>query len=331
MHAAAGAVCRKHSQLIMAVCALCPPSLLVSVLNIYGLSTPASSSCSDFTALSQDCLSIRLPFVPFRLTHSQLFSGCTNATTRHQLQRSSSTTAATAAPDIILAGSDRNVHVYRYSGLAYTELPLNTSHPLAMLQGTASSVLAIDIVCTASSPRTFMVAGCQDGLVRFASLTNNRRSRRQRRSSTTTEAAEEDEATPTGGAGEDDRDEESAGSPWQLGDDADGEAEEDLWSDFYLDGPVSSASFFSPSAAFLRDVFRTQTQAEEPLNDHMLNRMQRRAFDACVATESPSAQRHHPHADTTDERIRPRSASETLMPEVRLLMTNAVGFGTVYR
>jgi hypothetical protein len=274
--------------------------LFFSVLNIYGLSTPLSSSSQlDFSSLAQDCVSIRLNFVPFKLTHSNLLVGCARE------KRSD----ALAAPDIILAGSDRNVHVYRHSGLAYSELPLNTSHPLSMLQGTASSALSLDIACTSSSSHTFLVAGYQDGLVRFASLTGSS----QR---TPTSAAADDDAPPK---------EEAGGSSWQLGEDDDGVEEEEQWTDFYLDGPVNSASFFSPSSTFLRDVFRSRSQAKEALNDNSLNRMQRRAFDACVAPEGTAGQ-----SEKADDRIRPRSNSETLMPEVRLLMANAIGFGTVY-
>ena len=277
-------------------------ALSFSVLNIYGLSTPSfSSSHLDFSSLAQDCVSIRLNFVPFKLTHSNLLVGCA------MNKRSDALTA----PDIILAGSDRNVHVYRYSSLAYSELPLNTSHPLSMLQGTASNALALDVVCTSSSPRTFLVAGYQDGLVRFASLTGGS----QRTPSPPAAAAEEAALRA-----------EAGGSAWQLGEDEEGVEEEEQWTDFHLDGPVSSASFFSPSSAFLRDVFHSRHQAKKALNDNPLNRMQRRAFDTCVAPNSTPGQ-----LENADKRARSRSNSKASMPQVRLLLTNAIGFGTVYR
>jgi hypothetical protein len=254
-----------------------------SVLNIYGLSCPLTS---DLHLVAQDCVSLRLGFVPFKLTHSSLLLGWRGR-------------ADNTAPDIILAGGDCSVHVYRFSGGSYTEESLSSpEHPLGMLRNTPAAVLSLDLVCTASgpTPTALLVAGCQDGLVRFASL-----------------RTEENEQQQTEG-----------GSSWKLGADSDSSPEcpNDAWTDFYLDGPVCSATFFSPSSHFLCDVFPSREDAKEPLNDNELNRMQRRAFDACVDKRGPEDEAH-------DGRRRRRS-SNGQSPEVRLLMANAVGFGAVY-
>lgn len=235
----------------------------VPVLNIYGLSCPPTS---DLHLIAQDCVSQRLPFVPFVLTHSDLLAPASHA---HA--------SSFVAPDILLAGGDRNVHVYRWNGVAYAELALNATHPLAMLQRTPTSVMAIDVVCNADATRTTMVVACQDGMVRVATLPTD------------------PEAAPIAGR------------------------TQDSWRDFYLDGPVSSASFFSPSTSTLCDVFRSRAAATRAIRDTPLHRLQQRA----------TIDQRHPHNESSapGARTRHRVSHE---PEVHLLMANAVGFGAVY-
>ena len=132
------------------------------MLHIYGLHCPLTS---DLHVIANDCVTIRLSFVPFVLTHSTLLQDSTPS--------SSGGNGWHSPPvDILLAGSDKSVHVYRWSTVtqSYSELPFTPAHPLSHLHGTPSAVLSLDVACAAERPdaHTYVVAGCQDGLVRVA-------------------------------------------------------------------------------------------------------------------------------------------------------------------
>ncbi len=124
-------------------------------------------------------MSLRLSFVPCVLTHTTLLHDPNSG--------SSGSISSLQVPtvDILLAGSDRSVHVYRFSRAtrAYTELPFTPAHPLAHLHGLPSSVLSLDVAACSPdrrSPCTYIVAGCQDGLVRVATRRGGQRVLRRR-------------------------------------------------------------------------------------------------------------------------------------------------------
>ena len=267
------------------------------ILNIYGLNC---SVTSDLSSIAQDCQSIRTNFVPFHLTHSTLLYGRSKQS---------------IAPDILLAGSDKKVHLYRWKdNNTYAELPHDCHHPLHCLLDTPSAVLSLDIICTSTAPRTFLVAGCQDGLVRLASLRNG------------ADAFDRDESDQANANPSSPIDPVDAGvPPMPFG--------VDCCRDFYLDGPISSARFFSPSESFLCDVFHSHRDSLAPLNDTPINRMQRRAFDATTnqtvsadANTNDSAQTH-----LSKEMLTRATSTGARVQEVRLLLANTVGFAAIYR
>lgn len=125
------------------------------ILNIYGLSSRPSPQ--DLTFLSNDCVSFRIGFIPFHLSHSFLLPGCNSF----------------GPPDLLLTGGDRQVHIWRYQYGAYAELPSGPEHPLADIAHTPAAVLAIEVARTEKPHRVFVAAGCQDGLVRFGCVSDS--------------------------------------------------------------------------------------------------------------------------------------------------------------
>lgn len=312
------------------------------MLHIYGLHCPLTS---DLHVIANDCVTIRLSFVPFVLTHSTLL--------QDSAPSSSGSSGWHSPPvDILLAGSDKSVHVYRWSTVtqSYSELPFTPAHPLSHLHGTPSAVLSLDVACAAERPdaHTYVVAGCQDGLVRVAT----RRSARTRSRSHANISGEAAAGASWEGGGADSGQVAAVAPSLDLSDlhTDSAAAAEYRCSDFYLEGPVASAKLFSPSS-FLSDVFRSRSPDEQLLNDSPLNRMQRRAYAQCrddwrtrcqddCGSDEERGEDEGEEFDSESEsewsaNSSARGFSDGLVPqaplaEVRLLMANAVGFGAVY-
>jgi hypothetical protein len=346
------------------------------VLNIYGLHCGLTS---DLHVIAADCTTFRLSFVPFVLTHSTLLH-------EEGAVAGSSLGGRFQPPpvDILLSGSDKCVHVYRFNPLTrqYAELPIGSpAHPLNHLAHLPSAVLSLDVA--SGSPdqrhlRTYMVAGCQDGLVRVATRRIRRKKKREEEEFVHPSGVVESDLTPPSSA-------PPSHTPPAAPAQTDSSTFDVRYSDFHLDGPVSSANFFSPST-FLGAVFRGaashagssrvsvdqsasgggggggggggRSVLQDELNDNKLNRMQRRAFGA-VSEERQRRRRElereegarneddddngaeaceddEEDADAyRDWRSSSRSRSSSAEPselqgEVRLLLSNAVGFGAVY-
>jgi len=369
-------------------------------LHLYGLSTPC---VSDLHAIARDCTIIRLHFVPFVLTHSTLLSHphhgrrsssltSRDITSQHDdgsgNGRRRSSSSSYPSVDILLSGNDRSVHVYRWNrhSNTFNELPFTSTsgHPLLHLHQTPSAVTSLDVVCSASDPHAIhIVAGCQDGMVRVATARRLQRSSRRRSVGV---------ALPITSAGEEKNAEYKADehtwhhagtslSPIHPPSSTSTGTCIDLPSirhrDFFLDGPVCTVSFFTPSTQLLADVFHSRRQFHERISEKNsespLEVLQRRAFQEEVKAKeeemkirimmhnrqsvdgrmvnsddddddndgwSSEGSETEPIGDGLEVQSSPPSRADGMsklsqepsphVPEVRLLMANAVGFGAVY-
>lgn len=121
----------------------------IFMLNVYGLSASPNASLS---IVFSSCKQKQLGFTPFELTHTTLLS-------------------PNGEVDLLLAGSDCCLHVYRLMGDSFTEL-VGRKHPLPHLTKTTSSIVSLDIQSDATG-EAVAVAGFQDGLISLACLTPN--------------------------------------------------------------------------------------------------------------------------------------------------------------
>lgn len=112
-------------------------------LHVYG---NRSEPLATFDTIAIDCQVIKLKYVPFFIATSTLWS---------------------TTYDILLSGSDRNIHAFRLNPEnQYAEIPLDSSeHPLPFLLDLPSAALSISIA--SSGDEDFIVVGCQDGLIRL--------------------------------------------------------------------------------------------------------------------------------------------------------------------